>query len=184
MIRAPQPTTRRAGASRRGGSLLRAAGRRRKGASLIWFLVVMVPVMFFVCAITVDLARMYVAHRSVTDAAIAAAQAGAEQFTTGGSLRTGASTTAAVETFRKELAVNAIPGGIDIVSMRVASARASTTVTVTIRYRMTDMIFTSFFGGTGAASHVFTANAQAYICRPGQAGPTAGYCQAPPTYHG
>lgn len=166
----------------------RGALGRRKGAMLIVWAVCGLPMMFFSCALTIDMSRLYVAHREAVNAAQAAAQAGAYQISPGSvgagdgyaaTLEEQRAQQAATSAWDKAVAEQAVPLLGPRSEVTVSSGAQEVTVHVT--YTVPGLIFTGLFGQTtDPTDHI---SASAFICVPGASGQaTGGYCQLPTSY--
>jgi len=160
--------------SARRGLLTLNRPRHRKGAMLLWFVLVQIPVMFFVLGMTVDFTRLYVAHRQAVNLAQAAAQAGSQQIALNStSLNQSAAVAAADGTWTFANTVNAAPLLNSGANMGVTATQQ--TVTVTITYTVKGLIGFGVFPTSKT-----TVTASAFVCLPGQStGPTSGYCATP-----
>jgi Flp pilus assembly protein TadG len=135
-------------------------------------------VLFFALGMTVDFTRIYIAHRQVANATQAAAQAGAQQISTSLSaantpvLNQPAAQAAALDTVNRVESANAIrtvsPNPTVVIST------TAQTITVKITYQPADLLFSNTFG-----TPTTTVTSTAFVCVPGQAGATQGYCATP-----
>lgn len=174
-----------------------------RGVAFLYFTVVVIPVVFLSAALAVDFTRIIIAARETSNAAAAAALAGAWQMEDGvAALNASKSTAAAVETFCYAQRVGATHlaqpagsgghtcsgGGRADITVTLKDYKATnggltaggyTTVEVTARHKVPDLVFFNFFG----AGRSFTANPitrSASVCVPGDtAGATQGNCQRP-----
>lgn len=177
-------------------------GRGVRAVAFLYFTLVAMPLIFFAAASAVDFTRIIIASREVSNATAAAALSGAWQMETGkASVNSSEAVAAAVETYcvaQRSGAVHlsspleataACPGG-GPASVRVAlkdyratagglTSAGPTTVEVTTRYQVDDLIFFSFFGA-GRSFEGPPVTRSASICVPGDTeGVTQGYCQRP-----
>ena len=178
------------------------ARRRRRAVAFLYFTIVAMPLIFFSAAAAVDFTRIIIAAREVSNATAAAALAGAWQMEAGqASVNPTDATTAAVETYCAAERAGATHlsspvgpartcagGGRAAVTVTLRDYRATaggytaggyTTVEVTSRYRVDDLIFFSYFGG-GSAFEGPPVTRSASVCVPGDTdGATQGFCQRP-----
>jgi Flp pilus assembly protein TadG len=187
--RAPRRTG-RLGAG--GGGYLRR--HSRSGSVLLWFMVISLPIAFFVCSETVDLSRVYLVHREVSNAAFSAAEAGAQDITNDGVTlvlpATGANHCGSGSdpagsdaydvtnaTWARELVVDAVPADAHVTSIAVCVAQpGDNEVAVTVNYQVRGLIFGANSGVNEAGAN-YSVTATAFVCIPGQTNlPTQGYC--------
>lgn len=166
----------------------RVASRRRRGAMLIIWAVCGLPMMFFSCALTIDMSRLYVAHREAVNAAQAAAQAGAYQISQASigasdgyaaTLQSQRAQQTPSATWAKAVSAQAVP--LLGPGSQVTVSTGTEEVTVHVTYTVPGLIFTGLFGQTtDPTDHI---SASAFICVPGASGQaTGGYCQLPTSY--
>ena len=172
---------------RRAGYLRSQIGTRRRlhgGSVLLWFMVISLPLSFFVTSETWDLAQAYLMHREVTNAAFAAAEAGAFQITYNTTtLNTANAQSVATDTWNYEVATGGVPHGAIIVGPPQVTA-TSRVVTITVDFQVGGPKFGILFGQT--SNQVYSVTATAFVCVPtaapgfnsGQA-PTQGFCATP-----
>lgn len=172
-----------------------------RGATFVYFALIAIPVMWFGSAMAVDFTRIVIAHRQVANATQAAALAGAQQFVVDAAeIDPEKSRVAARETYCVAVAAGQLPmvqargtssscvrgeGRVALTVTPIASGTSPTgtptymQVEVTSRYRVTGLLFGSFFG----AKSTYDADPvtrSAAICLPGVAtGPTNGFCAKP-----
>ena len=159
------------------------ASRHRRGAMLIWFVLVVLPILFFAMALSTEVSTTLIANRSVRLSAESAAVAGAHQFNVAagdGRLNTVLAERAAFETFSEAYSADAVRG-VELVSHR---ARATTTwVEYTVTYRMENARLLNWLGSDGVGLVTITERAE--ICRVGDASTaaadTGNVCQRPET---
>jgi Flp pilus assembly protein TadG len=148
---------------------------------MLWFVLIQMPVLMLSLTMTVDYTRIYLAHRQVTNAAQAAAQAGAQQIAPGTStlVQSGASSATAVAqaTFNQAEAVNAIP----VAAIKSVNYSATTTtITVTVVYQPAGLMGIVLVQGHVLTAPTTTVTATAFVCVPGQSGgATQGFCATP-----
>lgn len=182
--------------------LHRSVGLRRsvaRGVALTYFALIGMPTLFFGAGMAVDFTRIIISARQVSNAAQAAALAGAQQFTVNdASINVPRAVSAATETYCLAKSAGALslssngtsgaracPGAlagqqatIVVKPMRVPDG-AAVGVDVTARYRVTDLLFAGFFTDPNAGPDS-SVTRTATLCIPGVAtGPTNGYCAHP-----
>lgn len=178
------------------------SARGVRGVAFLYFTLVVIPIVFFSAAAAVDFTRIIIAGRETSNAAAAAALAGAWQMEDSvAAVNSSEAVSAAVETYCYAQQVGATHlaepagagqacsgGGRADISVELKDFRTTngglnaggfTTVEVTARYKVPNLVFFSFFG----AGRSFEANPvtrSASICVPGDAtGATQGNCQRP-----
>lgn len=138
----------------------------------MWFLLVVLPIMFFGGALAFDVSQILTTHQHMTQAADAAAVGGAHEIEVhGATLNEPRAVAVGTATAAESLAAL---GYSDQVQVEVSTDPH--TVTVEFSYRNDNLVFLRYFGhhyveGTVARS--------ASICVPGQPGPTEGFCARP-----
>lgn len=157
--------------------LSRARVRAGRAVGYIWFVVVAMPVFFFAAGMAVDVSHEIVVHREVVLAAQAAADAGAWQIGTDGSLDTQKAYDAANNLLSEEQnsQYNSVPGASVSNSQITVD---NNVVTVSVTYTLNDLIFTPFFGIDG--NNAFTVTTSSFVCdSTDTSGPTGGACVRP-----
>jgi Flp pilus assembly protein TadG len=160
-----------------------ASGRRRvsrRGATLIFFMLVMIPFSFFSLAMAADLTRVVDANRQASYVAINSAIAGSIQYQPRvAALATGAATTAARDTATTSFTNNVMRHAKEpqaTVSI-VSSGGRPRQVQVTVRYKIRQLLILQYFVGGNDA--VFSVTRRAEICQSGASPTTAGFCSRP-----
>ena len=176
--------------SRTVGRLQSRAPRRRRGVGYVWFCVVGLPLFFLAGAMAVDFSHVIVAHRQVTLAAEAAAEAGSFQVRNG-QIDAGLADSVATRTFAQEMFPSVDPGTFVTPSGAAASDSGMQGVTVTefaetlngdavdvsVTYQLDQQIFGGFFGLLSPVT--YTTSAEAFLCNGAANGPTSGHCVLP-----
>ena len=183
--------TRRASRPLSTGRLRACPSRRRRGVGYVWFCVVGVPLFMLAGAMAVDLSHVIVAHRQVSLAAEAAAQAGSFQIQNG-HLVPELAVDVTTRTFAQEMFPSSDPGedvtatgavadnsgmfGVNVSDVNVVLLSGDA-VSVTVTYQLDQQIFGGFFGLLGPTT--YSASAEAFLCNSTVNGPTSGHCSLP-----
>lgn len=149
--------------------------RRRRGATILLFLLVLIPFAMLSMMMAADMTRLIDAQRQAGYVAAAAATAGSLQYS-GATTRLdrGAAQTVAVQTARANFDAGALRHGIE---PQVTASATDRQVTVTVTYRLDGLIIAQYFVGPDRARRGVTRVAE--VCRPGETPVAAGYCSRP-----
>lgn len=161
---------------------LRRPPRTRRAAILFFFLLVGLPMCWLAGALSVDYARVIHTHRAAAQTADAAALAGALQFQRNNPSNPNAASNRIDVTRARSVAQDLvtrtknIKGGswqIDrvVVVVQQPSGSRPGTVTVTIDYRVTDLVFMQLAGNYNSSYRVQRGSVtrSAIVCDDGQA---------------
>lgn len=156
----------------------RASRRQRRAVATLYFVLIGLPFLFFGGGLAVDFTRYVVGARQVSNAAEAAAQAGALQFRD--------FEIAIDESQGRAMALEAFNHSVAAGQTRIAIINdvysevdySGTTVSVTVTYQIPTLGFLNLFlPGAGAESLVVFR--QAELCLADQTVYTSGYCARP-----
>jgi Flp pilus assembly protein TadG len=150
---------------------------RRRGATLLLFLLVMVPFAMLSMMLAADLTRLIDAQRQASNVAQAAATAGSLQYRDDTSrLDLNMARTVANATAEANFDAGALRYGVNPLSVTIPAERQ---VSVTISYQLDGLIIGQFFLGQDQQRRSVTRVAE--VCRPGETGVAGGYCARPRT---
>lgn len=157
-----------------------------KGDFIILFIGIAVPVFIAMSFIAVDATRLYLDRYTVTDAALAAVQAGSNQITSGldatngPTLNPAKAVLVATNTWNTIVQSGALPANQIPASAVFTVSPSETSITGTIKYNVNNLIFLQYFVPSTKGSPAFTVQVNAGICIAGKtAGPSFGNCVPP-----
>jgi Flp pilus assembly protein TadG len=149
--------------------------RRRRGATILLFLLVMIPFAMLSMMMAADMTRLIDAQRQAGYVAAAAATAGSLQYEGPSSqLNRRTAQTVAVQTAQANFNAGALRHGIEPQAVATATARQ---VTVTVSYKLDGLIIAQYFVGPDQRLRGVTRVAE--VCHPGETPVAGGYCSRP-----
>jgi Flp pilus assembly protein TadG len=160
----------------------------RRGGALLFFLLVALPLVVFGSVLAVDVTRVVMTQRQMSNATEAAARAGAQQFQANSRhLDIGRSVTTARSALSRSETIRATSATIDHSRVTVQVTNnpyGSQRVTVHAPYQVDGLVFTPLLSlllgqGVGVGHMELTATRLADVCVPGEYLPTAGSCTRP-----
>jgi Flp pilus assembly protein TadG len=166
------------------------AKRHKALAYLFMFIGIVFPIFIAFGAITTDITHLYLARRSVVDAAIAAVQAGSNQIASGSTSNPYLSSQAipvadATWNFASSqgaLSLTNDPSAATFTATTSPGAQP-TTITATVTYKVTGLTFLQYLLSGPNNTPTFTLHVSAGVCIPGQSnGPSFGNCVTPVPY--
>ena len=153
----------------------RARTSGRRGATILLFLLVLIPFAMLSMMLAADMTRLIDAQRQAGYVAAAAATAGSLQYRgVSSELARSEAQTVAVQTARASFAAGALRHGIE---PQVVASATDRQVTVTVTYRLDGLIIAQYFIGPDSRQRGVTRVAE--VCRPGDTPVAAGYCSRP-----
>lgn len=153
---------------------------RRRGVGFLWFSLVALPFIFFAMTLSMDVTRLYLGARQVSNAADAAALAGAYQFVDAGIGRAELNIPLAQDAARDTLRASIDAGvtrSVVVTSVRVAATDTAVAVSVDYDVRPISPLSAIFTGLILDGSSTITRTAE--VCIPGVTYATGGLCVRP-----
>lgn len=153
----------------------RPAVTARRGATLLFFLLVMIPFAMLSMMLSADLTRLIDAQRQAGYVATNAASAGSLQYLgQSSSLARSQAQQVALQTARANFAAGAMPHARDPQAQVVVGSRQ---VDVTVSYQLDGLLIAQFFVGNDTDRRSVTRSAE--VCLPGQTPTAQGFCSRP-----